>query len=317
MARYFGGNSMASFFRTTTLMREITTAGRFDSAYVANAMELANGTLTSDYIETAAFSATGTVWIAWDIYSGTFTASVIALTVVNGTTNVFRLDRATSTTWQAQYWDGSAWTNTGSAFLIPATSTVTRVAIKLVLNTSFEAYVGGTLQASGSGWSGSSTTVTACRFGGGNTTHAISQVMVADYDLRDSKLMAALLNGDSATNTSGTGAYTTINETVLNDSNGVNITASGGKRGQTKAAITVPSGYKISAMVIGSRGRVSGTITNGKLGIRSSGTNYSSSNLNYAAGYEPRIYISDTDPATATDFTQTGFNNAEIYEEAV
>lgn len=317
MAKYFGGNSLAGFYRTTALIREITTAGRFDSAYVANGVDLGNGSATTDYVETAPFNATGTVWIGWDVYQNGFSSNSIALTVMNGTTNVFRLNRDTSTTWQAQYWNGSAWTNTGAVFGVPSLVSVVRVTVKIVLNTSFEIYFGGTLQTSGSGWTGSSTTATSCRFGGGTATHVISQVMVADYDIRDSRLMAAALNGDSASNTSGTGAFTTINETVLDESTAVNITTSTGKRGQTKAAITVPSGLFIGGMVIGARGRVNGTITNGKVGIRSGGTNYSSANLNYTAGYEPRVYISETDPNTATTFTQSGFNNAEIYEEAV
>ena len=87
--------------------------------------------------------------------------------------------------------------------------------------------------------------------------------------------------------------------------------------GQTKAALTLPSGFDIKGMVISARGRVSGTITDGKLGIRSGGTNYSSAALTFAAAYEPRVYISETDPATGTDFTQTGYNNAEPYFEAV
>lgn len=316
--RYFAGNSLASFSRTATAIVEVTTAGRFDSAYVSSAITFSGS--PPDYLQTPTFTATGTIWTHYEFYYGSNLASTWTwFKFVNGATDVFQLVMSGSNL-QPQYWNGSAWVNTGTSISFSATSSRLVVDLKVVLNSGFELYLGGTLVASGSGWSGGGTTVTAAQIksaSNGGASNAISQVMIADYDLRSSKYMAAALNGNSASNTGGTGAYTDINETVLDESTSEKVTTSTNKMGQTHAAITVPSGYIIAAMAIGARGRVTGTITDGKLGIRSGGSNYSSTGRTYNAGYEPRVYISDTDPNTATQFTQTGFNNAETYIEAV
>lgn len=144
-----------------------------------------------------------------------------------------------------------------------------------------------------------------------------SQVMIADYDLRDSRYKMDTISGTSASNTAGSGAYTDINESVLDESTAASVTASGDKRGFTHTGITVPSGYIIGAMVVNARGRATGAVTDGKLGVRQGGTNYSSAGRTYNGGYEPRTHILDNDPATATNFTQAGFNSAEVYIEAV
>lgn len=319
MNGYFGGNSLASFFRNTTANVEVTTAGRFDSAFVASAIKVLSNSPSNDYIETPAFSATGTVWMHFEAYLvGSMSGSGNAfLHILNGATNVFRLVGSSSTTLKGQYWTGGAWTDNGTTWTIP-TGTLLRLDLKVTLNSDWALYSAGTSVASGSGWSGGQTTMTSVRFvdplAGGVF---FSQVLIGDFDNRDGKYEAAALNGNSASNTGGTGAYTDINETVLDDSTSEVVATSGNKMGATHAAITVPSGYLIFAMVIGARGRVSGSITDGKLGIRSGGTNYSSSGRTYNAGYEPRVFINQVDPATSTQFTQSGFNAAETYLEAV
>jgi hypothetical protein len=140
--------------------------------------------------------------------------------------------------------------------------------------------------------------------------------MCADYDIRDAHLMTAALNGNSASNTGGTGSYTDVNETVLDETTAEVITTSGNKMGQTHAAITVPGGLGISGLIINARGRVNGgVITDGKLGVRSSSTNYSSSGKSYNGGYEPRSHIWESNPAGGA-WNQTSFNAAETYLEA-
>lgn len=319
MAQYFAGNSLAALFRTSTAVVEVTTAGRFDPLYTNLAISIPpNG----EYAQTPLLpsAATGTSWIRLDYYHVAPTATVAPsmLQLMSGTTQVFRFSETSGNAFQPQYWNGSAWVNTGASFTL-VTGTLYAIAIKIIHNSSFECYVSGTLVSSGSGWTGGSTSSNNIRFYGGSNTSStfLSQAMWADYDIRDSKLMAAALNGNSAANTGGTGTYTDINETVLNEATAESITTAGNRMGQTKAAITVPGGYNIKGMVITARGRVSGAITNGKLGIRSGGVNYSSANVDFNGGYEPRCYISAVDPNTGTDFTQAGFNNAEPFFEAV
>lgn len=312
MAKYFAGNSLACFSRSVGSIVEATTAGTFDSSFVSNAITV---NTVNDYIEAPAVSITGTFWVRFDYYltNSYNTGNVGIFAAFNGSVGVVRIQGN-----QVQYWNGSAWTNTGAA-LTASSGTLYTFVLKVVLNSGFELYRNGALIASGSGWTGGGTTVTSLRWGMANSTSgtaSISQVMVADYDLRDSKYLVAAISGNSAANTSGTGAFTDVNETVLNDSTAVALSASGNKKGFTETAITVPAGYTITASVLSARGRATGTITDGKLGIRSGGTNYSSAALGYTTGYGPKQRIDENDPGTASPYTQAGFNAIESYVEA-
>lgn len=318
MAKYFAGNTLASFFRTAVTIQETTTASRFDSAFVPNSI---NNTASSstDYMQTVDMgSVTGTTWTHFECYEGSISGDYDVCIWYNGLTPCYKMSRLNSASnYRMSYWNGSAWVQVGTTWTITV-STLSRYDVKIVNNTSFEVYLAGVLVASGtSGFTGG-TTWTNIRFYFRNSNLIYySQVLAADFDTRDSKYMISALNGNSATNVGGTGSYTTINETPLDETNGVSIATATNKQGQTHAAITVPSGYIVDAAVLNARGRASGTITDGKLGFRSGTTNYSSSGRGYNAGYEPRIYIVDNDPDTATRWTQSGYNAAEVYEEAV
>ncbi len=314
MAKHFCGGTLAAFARSATTILETTTAGRFDGTYSTLAILIASG----ENISTPTLAITGTFWSRHTYYDLGGTASAGArLQYNNGATGVFRILGIVSTNnYQCQYWNGSAWTNTGAVFTL-ATTTLAVMAVKVILNSGFELYINGTLITSGTGWTGSGTTVTLISLASNKFSGiAVSEIMVADYDIRDSHYKPSVLNGNSATNTGGSGAYTDVQEASIDDTTAVIVATSTNKMGQTHAALTVPAGFIIAAVVIAGRVRASGSITDAKFGIRSGGTNYSSGALSATAGYEPRVYIRDDDPATSTQFTQTGFNNAEIYEEA-
>jgi hypothetical protein len=314
--KYFGANSLAGFYRSSTSIIEVTTAGTFNNANgLTCSVQIPSGGL--EFIESWPFSATGTFWWRFDFQcAGTNSSNGPML--LNGPTPIFRMIRTGGATYKAQYWNGSAYVDTGSPFTVTDSVRAT-IVFKITLGSGFEVYVGGTLLTSGSGWSGSPpTTATSVRYYsmGSTSVHYYAEHMVADYDLRDSHLGGSPLNGDSAANTSGTGAYTDVNETALDESTAI-ILAAAGKKGQTHSAFTLASGLGIAGLVLNARGRVSGgVVSQGKLGIRSGGTNYSSSDRGYTSGYEPRGYIIESDPATGAAFTLTGYNNAEPYLEA-
>ncbi|MGV3511894.1 MAG: hypothetical protein ACO1OX_07800 [Novosphingobium sp.] len=330
--RYFAGTSLSSLRRTSTAVVEVTTAGTFDSDFVSKSIRILNN--LTDYIQTGEFSATTPTWFSFEFFTPAVqpasSSSAVICTMRNGMQNVFRIARAATSNsflMQPQYWNGIAWVNTGNTFTLTA-STLYRFNIKWTPGSGFDWYLGSALVSSGSGWTGSPpVTVTNMTLHGisdyGITASAgycyYSQILIADFDTRDSRLKSVGLNGDSASNTgAASGVYSDVNEAVLDESTAISITTSGNKAGQTHEAITVPPGYVIGAVVVNARGRATGTITDGKLGIRTPATgNTSSTGRSYNGGYEPRSFIVDNNPDTGTRFTESEFNATEIYLEAV
>lgn len=321
MTKYFAGNSLAAFSRTSPSIVESTSTSVRDTAYVPNAINLKQNT----NISTPVFASPATtMWLRFDWYNSTTWAGSTGdrwMEFFNSSGTMvgrFRYSSSNATvTWQ--YWDGSAFVS-GGTYTNSATNTRLEFAMKFVCGAtgSVEIYLSGALETTLTiGDAAMDNISRVVMYGVGSIGSYVSQVMIADYDLRDSHFMVPALDGNSAANTDGTGDYTDVGETVLDDGTAVKLTTATHKRGQTMAAITVPSGLGIGAMVISGRGRVAGTITDGKLGVRGSGgTNSSGSGLSYNSGYEPRQRIVETDPDTAAAFTQSGFNAAEIYEEA-
>lgn len=319
--RHFAGNSMAAFTPSTSTPVESTSAGTFNSSFVANSIQMPGD---SAYIETTAFSESTLLWMRWSEWKASNGASNNDGPEVWASGNgIFRIATLSGYTQQCQYWNGSAWTNTGSTFALLASAlNVFAVKIDLVAG-SFELYRNNVLVASGSGWTGYSTTATKGRFyskatGSSSYSTYYSEIMIANYDIRNSHFLVPAINGDSSTNTGqASGVYTDVNEVPYSDATLISIQTSGNKAGQTKASITLDAGYTISAMVLSMRALVNGTITDGKLGIRSGTTNYSSGALGVASSFGANQYIADNDPDTAAAWSESGFNSAEIYEEAV
>lgn len=324
MARYFAGNTLAAFQRSIPQNVESTTSGRFDSAFVSNSIIV---TTDGPPIITPSFSASGTVWTRFDYFATASTNSSAQsnlLLATNAGANVFRIRGGLGGNGiaQAQYWNGSAWTSTGSTFSATANSLLT-FTLKIELGSGFELYQGGTLVASGSGWSGGGSSITNIGYGywyiASGQAH-VSQVLIADYDLREDHYMQILANGNGHY-TDGTGSYADIDEMVLDGSDAITLSASGDKKTFTKPAITLPGGLIIAAANVGLRARVSGgVVTNGQAMVRSGTADANSANLGPTSGYEPRVALFETDPATpggTGPWTQSTFNSMEFGLEAV
>jgi hypothetical protein len=326
-ARYFGVNSLAGGFRNSTAIVEDTTAGRFNSTYVSNCINLSNSSvnffqITKPFLD-GSTSLSSTFYLRFDYgISTNYNGTGPILLILSGATNAYRIIGTGSTTAQVQYWNTgtSAWVNWGAGLTLSSTGGGRATyMLKLTPGTSYTLYQAGTSIGSDGGTVPTNpvSSVDTFQWSTVNGTAYVSEIMCADYDIRDAHLMTAALNGNSATNTGGTGAYTDINETVLDESTAEIVTTVGNKMGQTHASITVPSGLGIGAVIINARGRVSGgTVTDGKLGVRSGSTNSSSTGRSYNGGYEPRGAIWSADPATSGAWTQTSFNAAETYLEA-
>lgn len=322
--RFFGFNTLAGAKRSaTTVVDGDTTASRFDSSYVSNCIKVAQG----EYLQVmnpfadGSASLTGTIYVRFDSYQVNGAAAGPLVFLLNAGANAYRVIGAGTTTAKVQYWNSgtAAWVDWGSSFTYNnAVNTV--YMLKLAINSAFELYQAGSLVASSSTVpTNGAAAVTEFRFASTNSTNAafFSQLMCADYDIRDSHLFSKLPTANG-TYTDGTGAATDVGEAVLDDGTAIGLPAVGNKHTFTKAATpSLPSGLTIAALGVNIRGRVGGgTVTDGKAKIRSNVTDAASGSKAFTAGYEPRGHFFTTDPDTASAWTKTALDAAEIGMEA-
>lgn len=324
MARYFAVNSMAGCYRTAAAIVESTTAGRFDATYVSNSISVPNSTDSASIKATASnpfldgsTSITGTFYFRFDHFY-TAGAGLPYFTWKIAGANAYRMFAPANNSFQMQYWNSatSAWVNWGVAFALSASVLRTHM-LKITVGGGFEFYTGGTLSTN-------SATVPTSGPAGVDELQLqspqgsfFSQLMCADYDIRDSHLNSVLPTANG-TYTDGTGAAADVGEAVLDDGTAIGLPAVGNKHTFTKTATpALPSGLIITSKVINARMRVGGgAVADGKLKIRSSTTDSTTTGRGVASGYEPRRGEFTTDPATGTTWTKIGFDAAEVGAEA-
>lgn len=322
MARYSFGNTLASFFRTTPVIVEDTTAGKFDATFVSNCIVVSGG---SDYIESLppiGGTPAGTVWTHVEINHANISSGnalgVIVWINSSGTPICRLLYNASGI--RFEQWSGAAWTGASIYAVMPTNLVLRRWDIRITPGGSADLYLQGALYLSTNVALANVDNICKARYYTQTGLSHFSQHMMADFDTRDSRYSCQLGLALGAL-TDGSGVIGDINEAVLDESTSWKLTASGQRRSATHSAFTVPTGYAIDAICIGGRGRVNGTgPTDGKFGVRkiTAGVNYTNASaLALNTGYEPRGRYWETDPSTATTWTQAGWNDTEFYVEGV
>jgi hypothetical protein len=259
-------------------------------------------------------SLTGDVWIRFDNFTPTVYGGNVALLLIqNGGVNAYRIIQ--NTTLQVQYWNTVAgtWNNWGAAFTPTGAINQTMV-LHLTLNTSFNFYVAGTIQASSAVVpTNGQATIDRIMWGAGSNSNSYSQVMIDNYNNVDSHMNSKLANANG-NYTAGTGGFGDIDDPILDDSDAISLPAVTNAKTFTKAAIpAVPSGLSITGMGVNARGRVGGgVVTDGKIRIRNGSTDSDSGNKTFGASYGPRGHFFPIDPATGTTFTESGLNSTEF-----
>jgi hypothetical protein len=323
--RYFSGNTLASFYRSSSVIVESNTAGRFEAVNLQNSIAMTTSTHLLDTIPFAIPVSTE-FFTFFDVYLGGISETnypLVKMYTASGSRfEIFPKSLGAGPNVCFRYWNTvtSAWVESAQ-FVIGATI-LTRLCI--YINRTTGAYAvrqGGIDLVSGVmvNWNNSESIINH-RFStmGPSGTVNLSRVLIADYDCTDDIYVQLPLTGNSAINNGQlSGAFGDVNETVLSDTTLINIATAAAKAGQTKTAVTVPVGYKVGAMVTSMRSRVGAPRTDGKLGIRSGGTNYSSAGLGVGPTFKPKQVINELDPATGAAWATAAFNAAEIYQEAV
>lgn len=328
MNRYFGFNTLAGAFRSSSSVVEVTTSGRFDSQFVPNGIKVPNN--ATDYFQTLPFQGGATPTTLWthfelfpdDVASGanggifwynSGGTNVLRARCVGGGTNAF----------QFAYWNGSAFVNAGSPVDFALDSRV-RWDVKLAAGASGEikVYKQGAPVLSVSGLNAAVTNFSMIRFLAQSVAAGAgwvySQILGADEDTRDHRYYYEPLDA-LGTLTDGSGSVGDVNETVLDESTFAQLGVSGDERSYTHPTFSLPVGYEIGAVVANARGRVQGSgPTDGELGLYdiTAATPYLSGGLSYNGGFEPRGYIWDINPDTSAAWTETDYNDVEVIAAA-
>lgn len=318
MEKYFFGNTLAAFFRSSVLVVEATTAATFDEDFVDNSISIPNGTFIESMPFIDAVSTTA-LWLHLECNGAgsSVTGEWITFYNLSGVkVGYIQSDGGgASTNVRLYIWDGATFVVQGAA--IPRPGALNRWDIQLICGVSgaFAIYTGGTLLTSGALAEADFNNIAKVRVQYNQGCH-VSQFLCCDTDTRDQRYMQKLADADG-NYTDGTGGFADINETILDEGTSITLPDVGDKATFTKPAIAVPVGYEIAAMCVAARGRIGGTPTDAEFLIRSDGVDSNSSGAGFNGGYEPRGHCLEIDPATAAQFDEAGFNAAEFGLEAV
>lgn len=225
---------------------------------------------------------------------------------------------------QPQYNSGSGasptWTDVGSSIAVAGSQKIPYdVEITLGSPHSFTVYKENIAVSSGTFTQADLTDLSRVRFAnahgstGANIGTGISQVMVT----RGISTVGAYVQQVKATadgaNTGWTGAYTDVNETLLNDATVQAAGSAGLKETHVMADISVAVGFEIKGVFHWMRAKNDGSAPlNLKSVLRESGTDYSSSDLSLIdLGYYPIGARYDASPL-GPNWTAANFNSLEI-----
>lgn len=312
MAIDFAGTECEAFNRSAGTVIESTLANSFETGVVRSSIVVP----ASQWLDTPTLTSRTTAWYHFDVWfnSASISASGVFLTIYNSAlTEVFRLIGTASATFKAQYWNGSAWVDIGSTYVITYGIRYT-FDLNLVRGSSgsFALYVNGsgTPVLSGSADLSSITNFAKARFSGGTIYY--SQVIVSDQSTIGHRYYSKPPTGNGA-NTSWTGAFGDVDETTLSTTDFIESTVSGDVETFTGAALSIPTGV-VKAVVVSTQSKNAASGPQNIQGcIRKGGTNYFSSNISgIGISYTPILAIFENDPSTSSSWTLSDASAATL-----
>lgn len=302
-----------------------TTTALYDSNYCSGAITLSGTTMYAN-LELAT-TGQSEVWVHFQEYYSTTNAgsNVPLVTLFNASdVGVLRLYQVSSSSRKLQYWNGTAWTDIGSAY---TQTSGARVSIDIHCKIDdtvgiFELYVDSVLKASMTGdtnvFTGSE--VSYVQFAPTHSTNTanqgFSQAIVATEDTRLMKLATLRPNGAGSTSSWG-GAYTDVDDVGYNDDSDY-ITSDTADQVSTFAttdlSLTAQTLTPVGLIVSGRARRGTSGPQNIQLGLHTGGSDYfgtaepslgtSFNNLSQ------RIW--DQNPNTTADWTVSDLLSLEI-----
>jgi hypothetical protein len=309
----FAGGETEAFTIISGTVAESTSGGTYDSTYSRCSIAITGST---GVLNSLALGSLATAWTHFE-YNTAFISNAARTHIqwLNSSgTAVFRLQySAGGGVLQAQYWNGSAWTNIGSTFSI--TTSRASIDVKIVCggSGSMEVYLAGSLVTSGSASMTSVTNIDKVQLldNISGSTSYYSQVIVATSSTVGWKFFTKPPTGNGA-NTAWTGTFADVDETVVSDADFITTAVANDVETYTGAALSLGSGT-VKAVVVSMRAKNDGVSpVNIQGALRRSSTNYFSGNLSINSGYGPMVAIWETDPSTSAAWVGSDAASATI-----
>lgn len=330
MPEYFMSNNTAQYDLSSSSVVGSTTAGTFDSAVVDSSILLpaaSSGVAPANFwagmpILVGGPSITTKIFGHFEAFlpSGNFTTTSSSAFFIRIRNNVglpvFRLNWASSTTLQAEFWNGSSWTSVGPTLsrLSPGLTTFDFDFTPGALG-SFSLYInGGTIPIlSVSNFNAAVNNIASVDIG--NPYEAImyiSQGVLSDVDLRGAKLFSRRPNGNGFY-TAGTGTFTDVNSIVKNDLTGIGLPTAGDRKTFTLPTISA-TGRVIRNVHVNNLCAAAGATPNVRIVTRRLATDATSGNISPApsTGLTARQTSLPLDLSTGLSWTIANFIATEF-----
>lgn len=303
-----GGGEIGALIPSDSNVIEVTTANRYDTNFARCATRIKS---QSSYAQTRSFAATNDIWVHLEYrtdISATGTTGIVIQLHDAADTALFRLVwLSASGAFQMQYWNGSAWTNIGSAVTSNANDALQTIDLHVVGDSAVGTgtlYLAGTERATGTADLLNVDDFTYFRtYGWGNVSDSfISQVIVSTTSTIGMRLVTFYATGTGSTD-QWTGTYANIDETAYADADVISSSAADQVELFSGTNVGSFTGYVIRAVLATARAKKDGTSpTNLQLSVRVASTNYFSSSQALGAGYGAHVGVWETNPNTAADW---------------
>ncbi len=270
--------------------KEDSGAGNYQSSYGIRSSTYSASNIATEWIGTEQGLGAFTTFYHRGFIASGGTPYASGRTVLqydnSGGTPVFRLQLTGTNTLQAQYWNGSAWTNIGSTYFLDSTP-LNKYDLKIVCGASgsFEFYctsnmsIEPPLVLSGSASMTSVTNIDRIKAFSTSTSGTLtlnarhSEWIWGDEPTIGHRYAFAAPTGNG-TDTAGSGAFGDVDEAVTTDTDLSTLAANGDAETYTHSAMTLPAGT-VKAVQVEARVRnVAGGAQNVKARLRVGGTAY-------------------------------------------
>lgn len=304
--------SEISAFGTTASATEVSTAGTFRSSYSRSAVELSTSGETI-YAEWDSAVVEGWIHFVMQGILDNDSGDLVLVVTTNAGGNLFRLVTPALGQLLPEYWNGSTWIS-GSVFG-PDTG-VAPIVIQLVAGAS-GAYAiyqhGAAITSDEAAFSGTDMKRATFHCPDNSSPQNFSEIILSDETI---SLLGSIVETEpptaAGTDTGGTGAYTDIDEGVVNDADVLAFASAADRHSFTSAARTQTLNHVHGVSVAARMKRDVSGPQSAKFYLKIGGTRYYSPDILLTESYEGYQYTWEENPATTDPWTVSDANSASL-----